>query len=264
MNHKISSLEGAVLHIKLIIVRRISSIVIGGNRRVLQALGFNSADLQLSHLRQLNILKPFLTNKDVVVVDGGANVGDFAKTVLRFNPNARLICIEPQPGLASYLRKTFAEYKVVIVEKAISTLKGKITLYLDFDGDRKASTERVRSTRAEIVVDSDTVAHIIQDLKINHVDILKLDLEGADGESIIQLLQESIIRPEIIIIEVSFLSSFFGVRPREIHSQLTHHRYSRIFRTSPLFGLIPLEFKNLSDYEGHTTNWIALRDNEYH
>ena len=212
MIHENSSFKEAFLHTKLRIARSVNSIVIGGNRRVLQALGFNSADLKLSHLRMINVLKPISSNKDMVVLDGGANVGDFSKTVLRFNPDARLVCIEPQPSLASYLRESLAEYNVIIVEKAISTLKGKITLYLDFDGDRKASTERVRDSSGEIVVDADTVAHIIQDLKLSHVDILKLDLEGADAKSIIQLLEESIIRPEIIIIEVSYLSSFFGVR----------------------------------------------------
>ena len=264
MKDKINQPGNVTLKIQLLVARRINSIFLIANRKLLQTLGFNSADLNLSHLRQLNVLKPVLSSSDLKVMDGGANIGDFSKLVLNFNPNAKLICVEPQPSLATQLRNEFSECDVIVVEKAIAADKGKLTLHLDYEGDRKASTANVRNSSLEIVVDADTVPNILQDLKINHVAILKLDLEGADAKSIICMFEKSKIRPDVIIIEVSYLSSFFGIRPTEIHSQLMTHSYSRIFRTSPRFGLVPLESKKLSDYEGHTTNWIALLDDENH
>ena len=40
-----------------------------------------------------------------VVIDIGANEGDFGIGVARRNPEMRVLCIEPQPALASELKQ---------------------------------------------------------------------------------------------------------------------------------------------------------------
>ena len=55
-----------------------------------------------SHLRALNFDG---------VIDGGANIGEFADVVRAALPRADLICVEPHPASAAILRKN--GYKVV-------------------------------------------------------------------------------------------------------------------------------------------------------
>jgi FkbM family methyltransferase len=70
-----------------------------------------------------------------VVVDGGANVGDWSAAVLAQHSPERLLLIEPDPGNAARLRTRFADTKIATVaEVALSDQSGEATLFADSSG----------------------------------------------------------------------------------------------------------------------------------
>ncbi len=108
------------------------------------------------------------------VIDGGANIGEFAGLVRSALPSADLVCVEPHPGCATSLRA--AGYRVV--EAALWHSVGTITL--EQPGKVTTSCKVVESgVRAHRSWGVDTIR--LDDLLIKGARILvKLDLQGAE------------------------------------------------------------------------------------
>lgn len=109
------------------------------------------------------------------VIDGGANVGEFAGLVRAALPQADLVCVEPHPGCAATLRAD--GYRVV--EAALWHSAGRLTLSQPAEATTSCSVMEsgalgsweVASTRLEDLE--------IQGAKL----LLKLDLQGAEIEA---------------------------------------------------------------------------------
>ncbi|MGB2614277.1 MAG: FkbM family methyltransferase [Phycisphaerae bacterium] len=75
------------------------------------------------HLARLNV--PFRT-----IIDGGANIGQFARAVAEFFPKAEIISFEPLPEAVSQFRKNLADCaRVRIIPNALGTADGMLTFY---------------------------------------------------------------------------------------------------------------------------------------
>ncbi|MEY2545268.1 MAG: hypothetical protein QOG48_385 [Verrucomicrobiota bacterium] len=121
-----------------------------------------------AHLRALNFDG---------VIDGGANVGEFAAIVRAALPNADLICVEPHPASAKTLRG--AGYEVV--EAALWKEPARLRLH----------QPTARSTSCTVLDSSDEVgswqvdAVRLDSLNISGSRLLvKLDLQGAEPEAL--------------------------------------------------------------------------------
>jgi len=235
-----------------------TKLLLKSSRFILRILGFNSGEIQISHLKNLKKFVSGLESSIIHVIDGGANVGEFTELILKFNPDAKVILVEPQPDLVSKLKQKFTQPNIRIAELALGAKKGHSKLYLNFNGDRKASMKKIRETQIEVQVATDTIEGIITNYSFNQIDILKLDLEGANGFVLAEFFKTSTPRPRVVILEVSYLSNYFGYRPREIYDLLNSNSYSTIYRATPRIGLIKVDRNYLTDYEGHTQNWIAI------
>jgi FkbM family methyltransferase len=124
-----------------------------------------------THLRTLNFDG---------VVDGGANVGEFAAIVRSTLPKANLICVEPHPASAAILRKN--GYNVV--EAAL--WKEATQLRLRQPTARSTScTVLGEPTPNESVATWDVAAVRLDSLAISGNRLLvKLDLQGAEPEAL--------------------------------------------------------------------------------
>lgn len=111
------------------------------------------------------------------VIDGGANVGEFAGLVRSALPNADLVCVEPHPGCAAALRA--AGYRVV--EAALWHSAGKLTL--------AQATEATTSCSVMSVTSDPKGTWVVESICLDDVPIcgskllLKLDLQGAEIEA---------------------------------------------------------------------------------
>ena len=131
-------------------------------------------------------------NRGAVIVDVGANVGAFsvkAATVIR--DEGKVIAIEPEAGNLAFLRRNIEANDLrnaVIVPKALWSEKGKLNLCLSatslchsFYEDSSYGMKEIDGLQE---VQVDTLDNILKTLSIDHVDFLKMDIEGAELEAI--------------------------------------------------------------------------------
>lgn len=127
-----------------------------------------------------------------VFVDVGGYDGDTVKTALEYNPNLRIIVIEPIKTLADIIKQKFLLNKnVTVVNKAVWSCKCNIP-FNEYEGGLKGlSTLRpvmveLRSVLTGRIirydVEADTLDNILSDLDVNIVDYLKIDTEGSEEQ----------------------------------------------------------------------------------
>jgi FkbM family methyltransferase len=119
------------------------------------------------------------------VVDAGANIGISSLFIHANAPTARIIAVEPEPANADVLRRNLADNHLpaVAFEAALWHSRGTIQLQVKDSAMSHAiprSDERhdaeVREVRA---VDME---ELIDALGVEEVDLVKLDIEGAERE----------------------------------------------------------------------------------
>ena len=114
-----------------------------------------------------------------VIVDLGANIGLTALSLKARYPQARVVCVEPHPENASLLRHNLQCLgdSATIMEAAVSNTTGAIQLALATE-HYNAST--VRTEAKTVTVSALTMEEIMRHADISTIDILKMDIEGAE------------------------------------------------------------------------------------
>lgn len=111
-----------------------------------------------------------------IVLDCGADVGTFTRTALNHGA-AQVIAVEPAPWKEPCLRRTFSreisEGKVVVYTKGVWS--SDTTLLLN--GDKITSDRGVE-------VPLTTIDHLVDDLRLQRLDVIKMDIEGAEKPAI--------------------------------------------------------------------------------
>lgn len=133
----------------------------------------------------------FTGKKDKVVFDIGANEGYYILKMKENNPKLRIVAVEPVPSTFKILKLNVKSNKlkdVILVNKALTSKKGKISFQivpevtvvggLDIAMQKRPWLDNKRIRK--ISVESDTLINLCQELKIDHIDILKLDVEGSE------------------------------------------------------------------------------------
>jgi FkbM family methyltransferase len=120
-----------------------------------------------------------------VVLDCGANIGVYTRHALKLG--ARLVvAIEPAPDTLAILRRNLAAEiearKVVVVPKGVWNQDGELKLYQDAS-NWSNSFVRVRSENT-IIAPLTTIDHVVRDLKLDRVDFIKMDIEGAERQAL--------------------------------------------------------------------------------
>jgi FkbM family methyltransferase len=116
------------------------------------------------------------------IVDCGAHIGLGTLRLLAGHPGARIIAVEADPRLADRLRANVAGLPVTVVQAAVGAEDGRRTF---FRGERASwanSVTRVSADQEEVTVPSVTLDSLLRSAGIKRVDLLKLDIEGAEWE----------------------------------------------------------------------------------
>ena len=110
------------------------------------------------------------------VVDGGANHGEFAALVRAALPQADLVCVEPHPASAAYLRK----HGYRVVEAALWRERARLRLSQPTPASTSCTVLELGAQKLEGSWDVDAVR--LDELEIAGRRILiKLDLQGAES-----------------------------------------------------------------------------------
>lgn len=116
-----------------------------------------------------------------VILDIGANIG-FATLYFKNRfPSARIIAMEPDPeNFALLQRNTSGLAEVVLIQAALTGTDGRIALERD---GLQPSAFHVRATRSEESgIEAVSMPTLLQRIGEQRVDLLKLDIEGAEKE----------------------------------------------------------------------------------
>ncbi len=139
----------------------------------------------------LRRLRPFAP---ATLIDVGANIGDWALAACRTLPGSAVHAFEISPATADHLARAVAaagcDAQVTINRLGLAAAEGEIPLYVLPDSDTESSTLReaaefaARDQGLSSIVE--TTAHVttgdayLAARDIAHVDLLKIDVEGAE------------------------------------------------------------------------------------
>ena len=146
---------------------------------------------------------------DFVFIDVGANVGGYALAVAaQAGSRASILAIEPQPDIFERLsfnirQNAFPNIKAYAC--AIADHDGEITLFVDASNKGESSMRVVDVERggAQIKVPAKALSTILSEERFEHVDAVKLDVEGAE-DLILEPFFRDVPRhlwPKILIVE---------------------------------------------------------------
>lgn len=167
----------------------------------------NTSDLLTFHqiftFNNYNIKLRFLPQ---TIIDAGANIG---LATVYFNnkyPNATIVSIEPEGSNFEMLKKNSEGVKNVILHKR--ALSNKSNLFLNVidkgHGNWGFVTEIVNHTGCQNIVDivkTITIDEIINENNWEYIDLLKIDIEGAEKELFESDYENWLPKTKCIIIE---------------------------------------------------------------
>jgi FkbM family methyltransferase len=151
-------------------------------------------------LRHARIARHLRTAAYDQVVDGGANVGEFAALVRATLPEVPLLCVEPHPGAAAVLRSR----GFTVVEAALWSEAGRAVL--------RQPEEASTSATLLAVGEPDAPSWSVSTMRLDQLPLtgrrilLKLDLQGAEPEAL-RGLGEAWDRLAGVLLEVSYGAS---------------------------------------------------------
>ena len=123
-----------------------------------------------------------------VIIDIGAHIGTYAVYAALRSPQARVLALEPNPAVFTYLEKSIAANnlgsQVTPIMKAVAQSAEKRLLFLDEGGGVSSSLfkRHGRALSEGISVPCMTLADLYAEYNISHCDVLKLNCEGAEYE----------------------------------------------------------------------------------
>ncbi len=194
-----------------------------------------------------------------VVIDVGANVGDYASMVLEERPEARVWCFEPSGTAYLRLQDRLGD-RVVTRNIGLGASKGELDLYGPEAGSPLTSLHERRhdsvafsaTERARI----DTLDQVAEDEHIGRIDLLKLDVKGSELDVLrgsARLLSMGLI--DAIQFEFGGANIDSRTFVRDFHELLSPaYTIYRVVRD----GHVPVAYSELLEIFS-TTNYLAVR-----
>lgn len=181
-------------------------IVVGGRRiycRSISDLGTTVSSLS----DEYHHLKKILRDPLNVVVDVGANIGQFSNAIRYWYPQANIVAIEADPHTYARLQENTGNAAVRTVNLAISDKRESVEF---FRGALSVTSGMIKTSDDQtcITVDADTLDSVLA--TVQKIDLLKIDVEGAELK-VIQGAKASLRASSYLLLEVSFDRNTSGV-----------------------------------------------------
>src|SRR5262245_28452347 len=133
-----------------------------------------------------------------VVLDLGANQGEFSRLMLARFPRARVILVEANPELVDRLKARFAGTTATVVHAAIGGTSGASVEFYLSDQSMASSISKdlsavhgLRDAGTPVMVPMTTLRELMNRFALDRVDLVKMDIEGAEFDVIEGLESET-------------------------------------------------------------------------
>jgi len=154
-------------------------------RAGLAGMNYGPTDLaETGELALLDRLASQWRTRRPVIFDGGANIGDYALAVLDRFEEVELHCFEPSPEARAVLKARLRASPAHVHDFGLGEREETRVLYGDSAGSGLASVHRRRlehyglESQAQEEARLRRLDHVVEELGIEKIDLLKLDLEG--------------------------------------------------------------------------------------
>jgi FkbM family methyltransferase len=160
------------------------------------------------------------------IIDGGANIGIASLYFLNRYPTAHVLAVEPSPDNFEILSKNLAPYadRVTLVQGAIWKSSGRLMLQPDKEEWR--TSVRASNNEQPGSVEAFTLPGLIA-YGSGTVDLLKIDIEGSEGEVFGPEAQQWLPAVRNIAIEVhskEYADRFFSALAGYQYDLRKHHK----------------------------------------
>jgi len=157
-----------------------------------------------------------------VIIDGGANVGFTSVFFANKYPTARIFSIEPDASNFTCLVNNTRNYTTITPIKSALWYKAELLNVVDKGyGDRGFVIEKNDEVNG---LQATSIADLMQQYQLTHLDILKLDIEGSEKEVFSENYQRWLPQTKCLIIELHD-----RMKPgcsRAVFSALTQYNFS--------------------------------------
>jgi FkbM family methyltransferase len=183
---------------------------------------------------------------DLLVIDVGANEGDYSSTLLECCPNAKVYAIEPHPQTFKLLEAKAARNNFKAFNMGFSDIAGTMQLFdrvAEGGGTQHASLYRgviedLHKVEAESVeVQICTLDSFVVSQGISHINLLKIDTEGNELKVLLgatQILARNLV--DIIQIEFNEMNTISRVFFKDFFELLKGYDCYRLLPD----GLLPI------------------------
>ena len=155
---------------------------IGDNQRTIFLRTYNG-DIDIFYeifWKKIYAISPGIFRSAKVIIDLGSNIGLSALYFLSISKPGRIICIEPDPGNFLMLSKNLSleinAGKVSILNAAVMQHDGIV----QFQTSRMNYNSKVVAEKADAEVASVSMHTLLKMYKLGQVNLLKIDVEGAE------------------------------------------------------------------------------------
>ena len=187
-----------------------------------------------------------LVKPGMLVMDIGAHVGYYTLLAARrVGPAGKVYAFEPDPDNHATLSKNIelnGYRNVVVVKTAVTDRVGYTQLYLTaMESGRHSIYHHGQPERGNVPVETTTVDSMLEEMEWPHVDLIKIDVEGAEAavlDGMTQLLGRSANLNLILEFMPPLLHSA-GVAPRQFLDKLTSVGL-KVYFIDEAAGLVPI------------------------
>jgi len=190
-----------------------------------------------------------LLRRGMTFVDVGVNKGDFTllgSTLV--GANGKVFCFEPEPTNCYWIRRSIdlnGYNNISLSELALGDVNGHAELYLG----RKSGWHTLIPQQPErdagfIVVKKRTLDDFITEICQDHVDMIKIDVEGAELQ-VLRGAGRTLSKNKQVVLLID-IHPRLGVNPREVCDLLTELGFS-IYQMKKPFDLPVEDYDSLSE-----------------
>ena len=185
-----------------------------------------------------------------VVIDVGANVGNYAEEVLNYNSDVDLYAFEPHPKTFLTLEEKAKKIGFKTINKGCANTIGKLKFYdyANNDGSEHATllegvfTDLYNNKTIVHEVEVTTLDSFIEENKIESIDLLKIDTEGFEYSVISGCLQSiKSNRIKAIHFEFNTMNIISKVFMKDFIKILPQYSFYRVLPN----GLLKVEQQNI-------------------
>jgi FkbM family methyltransferase len=123
---------------------------------------------------------PFVVNPKVIV-DAGANIGGASLYFAHKYPNAKILALEPETSNFVLLKHNCAAMENIVPIQAALWAQSEYLTLADPDAEKWCFTVKP-SCDGEQNIRGMTIEELMQEFGVDHIDLLKMDIEGGEKE----------------------------------------------------------------------------------